>query len=94
MINANIKRARGGEWGLPLIIALKMNGITAVIRPKSRINQVINSPAITPRLENTSWNFSFCEANDVISELYILTLDLKRAAERYASAAARDQHSI
>jgi hypothetical protein len=35
MISANIKITNGGEWGFPLIITLKKNGITAVIRQAS-----------------------------------------------------------
>ena len=75
MINANIKIAMGGECGLPLIIALKMSGITAVIRPISGKSQVINSAPPTIMPEKTTWNFSLREAGDVISESDILTVD-------------------
>jgi hypothetical protein len=52
------------------------------------MNQVTNRAHNTTRLENTSWNFSLREAKDIISEPGI-NPQSRRAAERCASAAAR-----
>jgi hypothetical protein len=56
------------------------------------MSQVTNRAHNTTRLENTGWNFSFREANDIISEPGINSQS-RRAAERWPSAVARDQHS-